>query len=178
MSLRRTLLAVSLIPALAACVATPQAPSESRPAPMAMNIAMDAPSCTVVSVRQVHLTQPYTNTGYGMRAAPSVGPRQAMGGTGGALVGAALGRELGGSDGALVGALLGAMAGGAMGAQSDRTAPYSYGQEVVVRTAEGRQMLVVQGTSPSDRPLYPGSPCALVGGRGYGATGQTRVIGL
>ena len=178
MSLRRTLLAVALIPALAGCVATPQAPSESRPAPMVMNMAMDAPACTVVSVRQVHLTAPYTNTGYGMRAAPSVGPQQAMGSAIGALGGGLLGRELGGSDAAVVGALLGAMAGGAMGAQSDMRAPYSYGQEVVVRTAQGRQMAVVQGVSPSDRPLYPGSPCALVTGRGYGSMGQTRVIGL
>lgn len=176
MSFRRPLLVLATLPFLAACVA-PQAPSESRPTPMAMNTALEAASCTVVSVRTVQLTQPYTDTGYGRRALPSVGPRQTMGGAGGALVGAALGRELGGKDGAAIGALLGAMAGGAMGAQSDRTAPYAYGQEVVVRLENGRTMVVTQGTSSTDRALFPGSSCALVGG-GRGASGQTRVIAL
>jgi outer membrane lipoprotein SlyB len=163
--------ALVLVASLSACVA-PQAPSESRPSVSTLNTVQSADACTVVSARTVHLATPYLGENRS-RYATNTGPRQNMGTAGGALVGGLIGKELGGSDGAAIGALIGAFAGGAYGAQSDATAPYAYGQEIVARLANGRTIVVTQGISGNDRGLYAGQRCLVVsGGRG----GSARIV--
>lgn len=177
--MKKVLIALGLVAALGACsMQPPQAPSESRPSTSRMNTAERTDMCTVVSVRDARLTQPYTGGNTRNRyTGQNQGRQEQLGQTIGLIGGALLGNQLGDKNGAVIGGLAGALGGAYVGAQRDANAPYAFGQEVIVDVSSrsGRSSLrtVTQGLSPESRNLYVGGRCALVG------SGNTvRVIAL
>jgi outer membrane lipoprotein SlyB len=172
--MKQILLSLAAVATLAGCVTPATVPSESRPPVNAINTAQRAESCTVVAARPVQFSAPYTNQRSSYSRLPNVGPQQQLGAAIGGIAGAYLGNDLGGSNGAVAGALLGTIAGSQLGYMGDMNASYSRGQEIVVRSETRGTFVVTQGTNPTDRPLYPGQACMLVGSMGRDA----RVIGL
>ena len=154
----RISLPVLTLVSLSACGPEPQAPSESRVAPGAMNTAQNVESCVVVSSRRVQLTKPYGQ--------PKQGQGAVAGAVAGGLTGNYLEKSKGVDDGSEWGAVIGAIVGSAVGTRLDSQANYAYGLELIVKTDRGESVVVTQGMAETDRPLNAGQSCLITRGGG------------
>lgn len=162
--MKRALLVCLAALVLSACQTTIN-PSESYYTTPEVSTRAQVERCRVLEVRHVSIgATPVQARGmnYGR---PQVQVEEALGGTGGAILGALIGSQLGSGDGKVIatslGAALGAAAGRHYGSQAAQKRQTKAGVEYSILAGSGREEIIVQHVNPGDRIVRPGETCRI-----------------